>query len=437
MSSGIRPLEILAAGISVYSGRPAPYDPFMGAILPAFLQWCTRLRSVAQTLSLLSAATFLVGRVSAADAEWAAEINKLGCELLRGQAEGNAAVSPASLTTALLMTWMGTGGETRSEMTKALGYDQAFVDSDVEFWKTVGAGKGTTIESANRLFIQESLPLLPAFRDEMRRTFGAPVEEVDFESQSEKARKSINRWVEKATKDRIKDLIPQGGVDTRTRLVLANAVYFFAPWKEAFEKSETQPREFRLGADRKVDVPTMHQQEYYGYRKGEGFVAVRLPYGDPALQMLILLPDEVAGLPALERAVDAEMLREFGKAPYREVDLFLPRFRIETGAMELVPTLEKLGVKRLFDNPRGSADLSGMTEPGNELFVSKIFQKVFVDVTEKGTEAAAATGIIAMPLSAELPVEPLIVKVDRPFLFAIQHRDSGACLFLGRVTDPR
>jgi serpin B len=236
-------------------------------------------------------------------------------------------------------------------------------------------------------------------------------------------------------------LIPAGALNELTRLVLTNAIYLKAPWTHPFSDSATKAQPFHVRGGAPVDVPMMNQRNrHFGYGKREGFTAVTLPYSDGDLQFLIILPDEVNGLPSLEPKLSAEMLTQCAHLEEREVDLSLPKFKFEPPTMALGAMLKSLGMKAAFDDPKGSANFDRIAprKPDDYLYISEVFHKTFVAVDEKGTEAAAATAVAMMATSAMVrPSEPIEVKVDHPFVYAIQHVPSGACLFLGRVTDPR
>jgi serpin B len=179
---------------------------------------------------------------------------------------------------------------------------------------------------------------------------------------------------------------------------------------------------------------------YCGYAKRDGFTAVTLPYNDRELQFVILLPDEAKGLPALEKKLTTPMLAECAKLQAQDVNLHLPKFKFEPPTMNLGEALQGLGMQTAFDLPRGSANFDRLAprKPNDYLYISAVFHKTFIAVDEEGTEAAAATAVaMAVGASAGQKPEPPEVRIDRPFLYAIQHVPSGACLFIGRVTDPR
>jgi serpin B len=221
-------------------------------------------------------------------------------------------------------------------------------------------------------------------------------------------------------------------------MVLVNAIYLKAPWAQEFS-IWTKPAPFHVkrGAPRKV--PTMMRHASFGYARRDGFRVVTVPYTGAEVQLLILLPDKTDGLAALEAAVTPELLRSCASLTDTEVILHLPKFKIEPPLFRLGKVLQELGMKSAFNQPVGSANFDRIAprKPADYLLLSEVFHKTFLELDEKGTEAAAATVVIAAPGGRPQPgPKPIEVRVDRPVLFAIQHRPSGACLFLGRVTNP-
>jgi len=304
-----------------------------------------------------------------------------------------------------------------------------------------GPSEPITLNIANRLFAQKGYDFRNAFLSLVKQDYRAAFEPLDFVADASGATQHINKWVADQTRDRIRDLIPAGALDETTRLVLANALYLKAPWADPFSEKATHPEPFHVHGSAPVDVPTMRKRdERFGYAKREGYSAVSLPYAGNDLQFLVLLPEDVNGLRAFESKLSAEMLAQCAKLEERDVDLHLPKFKIEPPTITLAEKLEALGMKTAFNQPTGSANFDRMAprKPDDYLYISQVFHKTFIAVDEKGTEAAAATAVAMMAATAlrERP-PPIEVKVDRPFLYAIQHVPSGVCLFLGRVTDPR
>jgi serpin B len=414
---------------------------------------------------------YVFGGLAAGMASGAAEFdlaatatNQLAVDLHRQLAAGNEnlCVSPYSIESALAMTFAGADGETRSEMARVLHFpsDASAVPASfaslqhsleemsaktAELVKQAkrfgGPSEPITLSIANRLFAQKGYDFRQDFLSLVKQNYGGAFEPIDFTADASGATQHINKWVADQTRNRIRDLIPGGALNETTRLVLANALYLKASWTDPFSEKATKPEPFHVRGSAPVDVPMMRKMDrHFGYAKREGFTAVSLPYTGNDLQFLVLLPDEVNGLRALESKLTAEMLAECAKLETRDVDLHLPKFKIELPTMALARNFEVLGMKTAFDQPRGSANFDRMAprKPNDYLYISQVFHKTFIAVDEKGTEAAAATAVAMMAGSAMIQRPPPVeVKVDRPFLYAIQHVPSGVCLFLGRVTDPR
>ena len=389
--------------------------------------------------------------------------NQLGVDLHRELASGsdqNLCISPYSINSALAMTFAGADGETRSEMARVLHFPTGgdvpasfsalqqsleqtsakTVELVKESKKFGGPSEPITLNIANRLFAQKSYHFREAYLALVKQDFGGAFEPLDFVADPAAATQRINKWVVDQTHDRIRDLIPSGALDKTTRLVLANALYLKAPWANEFSQNATQSEPFFVRGG-PVDLPMMRKTTNFGYARREGFTVVSIPYAGNELQFVVLLPDDINGLRDLESKLTADVLAGCAKLEKRDVDLHLPKFKLEPPTAALKEKFEALGMKTAFDNPPGSANFDKIAprKPNDYLYISNIFHKTFIAVDEKGTEAAAATAVVMMARSALMspPPPPIEVKVDRPFVYAIQHVPSGVCLFLGRVTDPR
>ncbi len=377
----------------------------------------------------------------------------------------NALLSPYSIQTALAMTYAGADGATREEMARVLAFKEAgdaihpsfgslrqALDGAVlnasRMTRPAGSGQpGTTVlepfvlATANRLFGQKDYAFKLDFVEFTRTVYKAVLQPLDFVGDVPGSIKLINGWVEEQTRRRIQNLIPSDGLDVDTRLVLVNAIYFKAPWAVGFSESRTRPEPFLVLGKDAVIVPTMVRTGPMGYAENQGFEAVTLPYVAGDLQFLLLLPSKTNGLASMERDLTVSNLMSNATLRTREIALHMPRFRLEPPLMLLGQALRGLGMRSAFDKPRGTANFDRMAarKPNDYLSISEVFHKTFVAVDEHGTEAAAATAVSMMTRTSmpAKPTEALEVRVDRPFLFAIQHRSSGACLFLGRVSDPR
>jgi serine protease inhibitor len=344
------------------------------------------------------------------------------------------------------MTYAGAGGSTRTEMARVLHYGPdenalhaGFASLEKLLKSSASSSSNFSFSAANRLFARDGLVVENSFRETLSRHYAAPLETVKFANPVGAAR-HINSWVAAQTRDRIRDLISPSLLDAETRLVLVNALHLKAAWQHPFTQGLTKPRPFHLGNDLQATVPTMHEVGYYGFRQFDGFRAVRSPYHDADLQFVLFVPNQTNGLAAMESRLTVETLSACRTLPFAELDLYLPRLKLTPPSVQLRQPLQALGLRTAFDVPMGSADFSRMTDPQRDpLKISEVVQKTFLQLDEKGTEAAAATAVLMAPAAAA-PTQkpkPIVVRADRPFAFAIQHRESGACLFLGRITDPR
>lgn len=420
----------------------------------------TRSAFVSVAALVLSSVTPLL----ADSAPAAKATNELGLDLFRRIATGdsNVCLSPYSIENALAMTFAGADGKTRDEMAAVLHLAkddsvhasfaalrqqlhevaERSVKRIADSKKSGGPQEPITLAVANRLFAQKGYGFRENFLALVRERYAAPLEPLDYAKDASGATERINSWVLEQTRNRIPDLIPRGALSAATRLVLVNAIYLKAPWAVPFVKGLTEPRPFHVRGGAPVNVPTMFDYERScGYAKREGYTAVTIPYLDSELQLLVLLPDDVKGLAALEKKITPAVFDDATKFERRGLTIYLPKFKFEPPTLRLGDALEALGMQSAFDHPRGSANFDRLAPrtPDNYLSISAVFHKTFIALDEEGTEAAAATAV-AMEVGAargQTKPKPLEVKIDRPFFYAIQHAASGACLFIGRVTDPR
>ena len=357
---------------------------------------------------------------------------------------GNLFISPYSISTALAMTWAGAEGRTAEQMAEVLRFGmpeesvhQQFEDiqgklaSDYRQQYIQGTGDPLTLEVANALWAQEDFSLLADYVDLVRARYDAEARNLDFVGDPEGARQTINTWVEEKTRDRILDLLPRGSVDAMTRLVITNAVYFKGSWCDPFSESATSDGSFTTAEGSEVTVPMMHQTEDYPYAEIHGCRAVELPYADNQSSMLVMLPDGDLG--EFEQTLTEQRLSDItASLTSREVELTMPSFEF-TSSFSLSDVLKAMGMTRAF--APGEADFSGMTG-SRDLYISAVIHKAFVKVDEEGTEAAAATAVVMALTSARPEPEPVVLTLDRPFLFLIRDRITGSILFMGRVADP-
>jgi serpin B len=353
--------------------------------------------------------------------------------------DGNLFFSPWSIATAVAITSAGARGETRAQIASAMRVPlredrlhRAFSDVLRGLDRT-GATRRNELRIANALWPQVGLPIDANFQRIARDRYGAALQPVDF-GKPERARATINAWVEQQTQDRIKDLVPEGGLTPDARLLLTNAIYFKGAWRQPFHEAATRPDTFTGPTGHRItDVPMMAQRGTFGYLERGDLQALALPYDANELSMIVLLPRDVNGLPALERMLTKPRVDEWLRGlAEREVDVALPRFKM-TAQFRLKRTLSELGMPLAFTP--GRADFSGIAT-GQPLHLSEAFHKAFVEVNEKGTEAAAATGVGASAVSLRLPQAP-VFRADHPFVFLIRDNQTGSILFAGRVANPQ
>lgn len=350
---------------------------------------------------------------------------------------GNLFCSPLSISTALAMTYAGARTETEAEMAAALHFGlpqerlhQAFAELD-DHLAGLDVGGELALRTANGLWLERSFPFLDSYLGLVKAHYGAEFRAADFVGAGEAARQEINAWTEGRTEGKIRDLVPAGAVNPATVLVLVNAIYFKAAWEDQFETGATVDAPFHASPDREAVVPMMNRTGTLAYGENELAQVVELPYSGGGMSMVVILPRSPDGLAELEAAFTANGLEEWTSTlGERRVALSFPRFRVERG-FSLNDALGFLGMRRAF----GDADFSGMV-PGGGVFISEVLHKAFVDVDENGTEAAAATAVIMMRASMEMPGTPVTFRADHPFLFLIRDRATGSILFMGRVADP-
>jgi serpin B len=347
--------------------------------------------------------------------------------------------SPTSIAMALAMTSTGARGDTAKQMADVLHWerDSAALHTGMNQWiariNALDQGQEYQLRVANRLWAQHEYKFLPQFLAVTRNEYQAQLGQADFQNQSEAARQTINRWVAQQTAGKIEDLMSPGSIESRTRLVLTNAIYFKGNWATPFKKSATREEDFRLSAKENKRVPMMRMQEDFRFARLDGLKVLQMPYTGGQLAMVIVLPDDVGGLATIEEQLSLSSWKKWTSAlKHAKVAVRLPQFKM-TSEFKLNLALSELGMPLAFEE--GAADFSGMNGK-HDLFISAVLHKAFVDVNEEGTEAAAATGISIAPLSALDPPKVEEFHADHPFLFAIVDQRAGSVLFLGRVLDP-
>lgn len=350
----------------------------------------------------------------------------------------NVFFSPWSLNSALAMTYEGARGETAREMRFVLhlsGDESLRRESFSSLDRRINADdSGYILSTANALWVDDGFPLESAYMDFLVDYYNAAAQNLDFSGAPEDSRNTINGWVDQKTAGKIMVLVPSGYISPVTRLVLTNAIYFNGRWANQFDESLTEDEDFFTADGRMISAPMMRQLDDYAkfyYLETRDMQMLQMPYEGENLSMTILLP-KGHDIAPLEKSLSVEKLdrwrRDQKEGP---VEVYLPKFKISADYF-LAENLTNMGMPTAFT---GQADFSGIC-PGRKLSIDQVIHQAYVDVSEAGTEAAAATFVgIPEGIGYESRDVP-IFRADHPFIFLIQDEESDCILFMGKVSDP-
>ncbi|MBS7611901.1 serpin family protein [Candidatus Bathyarchaeota archaeon] len=348
---------------------------------------------------------------------------------------GNIFFSPYSIFSAIAMTYEGARGQTADEIKSVFHFPEISIlrSNFAAIYNSINRKTDAyELKTGNALWVQQDYPLLESYISIVEQYYGGKAVNLDFIKETEESRQTINSFIEEQTNGKIKDLIPPGYLDSMTRLILTNAIYFKGTWTWEFDKSETREEDFKITPTQVVKVPMMYMkpdEAVFNYADLGELQILELPYKGEEISMLILLPTE--NLDAIESSLTAEKLNEWrSKMQETKLDeIYLPKFKIDAKYF-LKNALSAMGMPTIFSP--GKADLSGMS--GNrELFVGFVIHQAHIEVNEEGTEAAAATAV-GVELTAITP--RTVFRADHPFIFIVQQKNTGNILFLGRVVNP-
>ncbi len=356
-------------------------------------------------------------------------------KLLAEESE-NVIFSPISITSSLGMTSAGARGKTLAQIQTAFQWQGAPHSGFKGLLPEIRGSSDYQLHMANRLWGRIGAKFYPDLLTLLDDNYGAGLAPLDFVNQPNPSRLVINQWVEEQTHGKIQDLLPDGSITSQTDLVLTNAIYFFGHWLHAFKEDLTEDKDFHVRSDQVKKAPFMQQRAQFGYAEMDQFQVLQMPYQGEEVSFIAILPRSFT-LPKdlVAKTTLADLEEGLTNMSRREVQVFLPRFKAETTA-PLVEPLNQLGMLLAFDPHR--ADFSGFRRltPGENLSISAIFHKAFVDVNEEGTEAAAATAVVMATESVDLRPPPPVFRADRPFIYFIQHRKTGLILFMGLMGTP-
>jgi serpin B len=385
----------------------------------------------------LSIIVMLLAPAIAGNAQQVSEVvSMFAFDLYAKTAAGNSSnfvFSPMSITPAFGMVALGARGETQKQLDATFHFQP-----NTSFHSELGklqqkilksAGDSVEICIANRAWIEKSYRVLSKYSKSLRRSYNAKIYTTDFIGNFEGSRLLINKTIQADTKDYIKDLLPQGSLDEMTRLVLTNAIYFKGKWEVSFDPKRTSARDFTLSSGEKVKCPTMLADDKFGYYVGTSYQALELNYRGSKLSLLILLPNEDTPMADFEKNLSLKLYQQAvaGLNP-EKVTVLLPKFTIET-SLSLKQTLSDMGMPIAFSNEANFSGISGK----NDLKISDAFHKAYIEVSEEGTTAAAATAVV-VAIKSMLPANTFVA--NRPFVYILRHKDTGAILFMGKVENP-
>jgi len=401
---------------------------------------------VARALACTLAIALLASVASAGDVESAAvdpraqlvEGNtQFALEFYRRVAQdgGNAVVSPLSVSVASAMLSAGARGSTEAEIARALDFGLPQPELHAAFRDLLSElqSRVARLVIAGGVWVDDECAIVPAFSDLLSSDYGATMEAVDFGEAPSEAARSINEWVTRETQGKIPTVVDPSMFSNLTRLTLVSTVYFLAAWEHSFPIGDTQEEPFHHLDGAATDAPMMHRSCWVPYYEDEAVQVIALPYQGSDLSLVVFLPRADSDLVAIEEQLSPDLLSKWieGLSP-RGVEVSVPRFE-SMCRVDLVPVLTDLGMKRAF--LFGEADLTGVCL-GRDLFVSGAKHAVTLGITERGTEAAAATVYVITEGVERQPEEFVEFRADRPFMYMVRDMLQGSILFMGRVTDP-
>ncbi|XP_016430452.1 antithrombin-III-like [Sinocyclocheilus rhinocerous] len=356
----------------------------------------------------------------------------------------NIFLSPISISTAFAMTKLGACNTTLEQLMKVFQFDtiKEKTSDQVHFFFAklncrLYRKKHETIEliSANRLFGDKSMLFNESYQHISEMVYGAKLLPLDFKGKPEVSRMTINEWIANKTENRIKDTLPEGSIDSNTILVLVNAIYFKGQWKHKFDKQNVMNSDFHVSETHKCQVSIMYQERKFQYAKisDDKVKILELPYNGADITMVLILPFEGTTLSEVVENMNLKKLEGWLQA-MKETTVFvqLPRFRIEDN-FSLKEQLMKMGLEQLF-SPENASLPGIVANDGPNLYISNAYHKAFLEVNEEGSEAAAATAVVATGRSLNIYRENFVA--DRPFLLLIRESGINALIFTGRVANP-
>ena len=367
--------------------------------------------------------------------------NSFSLELYRYliDAEKNMFFSPISISTALSMVYTGARETTAEEMKSTLGFNLHWRRMPIAFeallqeFEEIGEKEPASIlKIANALWLQKEFSLLENFQYILSTHYKGSLIELDFKK-VEEAMEKINQWTNEKTAGKIPKIFERKEDLEGSELVITNAIYFLGNWKESFKEKDTKDLPFYLISGSEIKVPMMYQKKRFVLAERPSYQALMMDYKDQRLAMIFILPRSIGAIAEIEKTITVEKIEQIVKnTSANEVEVYIPKFTFSYST-ELSKNLRKMGMVSAFTD---EADFSGITDP-KYFKISKVIHKAFVEVNEKGTEAAAVTAITMRVLGGPLePPQIPVFKADHPFIFLMYDKQTEAIMFMGRVMDP-
>lgn len=342
-------------------------------------------------------------------------------QIAKDKSQENFVLSGESLKAVLLMLQQGSSGLTQRELSQALcGQSKPC---------GIPAGNKLGYQAANAVWVQQGLVIKSGYQADLKSQFHSEILSANFQKDPSAAAKQVNSWANKNTAGMISEILQPSDIDKNTAMILANAIYFQGFWPIAFDPKNTANVEFQLLNGKKTTVPTMSKKDHYFSANQNGVHMIGLPYRNSSLEMLVLMPEEAKKFPQFVSSITSQTINSLLAAQHDiELTLFMPKFSITSFFSDLKPTLQSMGIRKVF-TPSAELDKISTNPP---LSLSKVLQKAVIIVDEKGTKAAAVTaGIVLMRA-----VMPMMFRVDRPFVFAIVDQKTHKIIFMGQVVNP-
>ncbi len=342
------------------------------------------------------------------------------------ESDKNAFVSPYSLELALTMAYLGSDGKTKQEMANVLKLNNLNIEDiqerSINLMNYLSGSDDIELLIANAFYLKEEFPFLDSFIEKGQNYFEAEINNLPENG------KVINDWANEKTKGKITEIIDQGPIDASIIAILLNAVYFNADWKNQFHEGSTRKKTF-YGVNGETEKNMMHRKGNYFHLNEDNLKAVKLEYKNDNFSFYAFMPEDLNYFyKNFDRAYFTKIKDQM---EMRQIDLYFPKFKLEKN-LNLNQNLKNLGINQAFSSSSANfANLVDLKKINQNVYISGVAQNTFIEVSEKGTEAAAVTTITASKTSVQAP--PPVIEFNRPFIFIIEEKETNTILFAGQL----